>query len=236
MPKALFAKLTSWSFSTYTQYIRCPFSVCLDKVQRVRMPEEKSPVLERGDRIHKGAEAYVSAAGKPALPAELKHFVGRLKDFRRAKARTELAWAFTTAWTPTGYWDRDAWVRMKLDVMVEQKAPPSVYVGDYKSGRVYPDHAQQRSLYGLGALTLVQIGALANGAKETAVTVEHLYTDTRQEATERYTLKDLGPLKAEWERRTSQMLNDQRFPAKPGPHCRWCRFRKSAGGPCPEDQ
>lgn len=236
MPKGKFAKLTSWSFSAYTQYLRCPLSVFFERVQRVRMPEEKSPVLERGDRVHKAAETYVSTSGRPQMIPELRHYADRLKDFRRRRARTELEWAFTSAWTPTGWLAPDAWLRMKLDVLHEQTAPPAVYVGDYKTGRVYPEHAQQRSLYGLGALTLVKLGALAGGAKATTVTVEHLYTDTTQLATEQYGLKDLEPLKAEWVRRTEQMLNDTTYNAQPGNHCRWCKFAVSRGGPCVEEK
>ena len=235
MPKAKFARLHAWSFSTYQQYLKCPFSVCLEKIQRHPGIEEKSPALERGTLIHSAAEAFVASTGeKPELIPELARSAKRLADFRKAKARTELEWAFTSSWTPTGWWDRDAWLRMKLDVLKEEKAPPLVHIVDYKSGKIHDEHRQQRSLYGLGALQMISLGALST--KLATVIAEHLYTDSGQQATERYTLKDLEPLKREWLTRTEKMLTDERFPTRTGHHCSWCRFAKSKGGPCPEKQ
>jgi hypothetical protein len=200
------------------------------------MPEEKSPILERGNMIHTNAQMCVSASKPPKLIPELAKFARRIDGFRRARARTELEWTFTRDWTPTSWFAKDAWLRMKLDVLTEAAAPPVVTVVDYKSGKIYPDHSQQRSLYGLGALQLVQIGNLNKGIKATKVIAEHLYTDTGLTATETYASKDLEPLRAEWTARIKEMLDDTRFPTRIGFHCKWCRFRKSVGGPCPEDQ
>jgi hypothetical protein len=101
---------------------------------------------------------------------------------------------------------------------------------------VYDDHKQQRSLYALGGLQLVKLGRLAEGDKKSKLTAEHVYIDTQQTATEQFTMKDLDPLKREWETRTKQMLEDTTYRATPGFHCRWCKYRKSNGGPCPEEQ
>ena len=70
--------------------------------------------------------------------------------------------------------------------------------------------------------------------KGVKLTAQHVYLDTGQTATEQFQMKDLTPLQREWEARTKQMLSDTRFPTRTGPHCRWCKFRQSAGGPCPE--
>jgi hypothetical protein len=236
-PKPRFATLTAWSFSVYMQYCKCPFSVCLDKIQRVRIVEPPNAALEKGNRIHKNAEDAVRAPGKmPKLEPELGRLRPLLRTLRDAKASVELNWAFNNLWHPTGWFAKDCWVRVKTDACADTKEPPTVTIVDYKTGKVYDDHKQQRSLYALAGLQLVQIGQLAGGSKTTKLTAQHVYVDTTQTATEEFTLKDLKPLKREWEARTKQMLEDTQFPVKEGPHCRWCRFAKSRGGPCPANQ
>lgn len=235
-PEAPLATLTSWSYSVYTAYMKCPLSVMFDKVKRIRMIEPPNPHLEKGDRAHKGGEAYINATGKsPTLPAEFKGVKDKLVGLRKLKARAELDWAFTKQWAVTTWNDwTNCWLRIKVDVCAE--TPGLVQIVDWKTGKVYDDHRQQRSLYALGGLQLIELGKLAGGAKDTKVTAEHVYLDTGQTATEEFTMKDLKPLKREWLTRTKQMMSDTKYPARPGFHCRYCRFRKSNGGPCPEDQ
>jgi hypothetical protein len=115
-------------------------------------------------------------------------------------------------------------------------AAPLVQITDWKTGRQYSDHTQQRSLYALAGLQMVELGLLADGRKDTKLVVEHTYIDTTQSATEVFTMKDLKPLKKEWLLRIKQMMNDTVYHAKPSAHaCRYCKFKKSAGGPCPEN-
>ena len=237
-PKARFSKLKAWSYSVYTQYNNCPFSVCLDKIVRVRMPETKSPGMERGTMVHKAAEEYVSGTGRaPKLIEELEKFKEHFTDFRKAGASVEGEWAFTAKYGVTGWFDDDCWLRVKVDACKAVAAPtPIVHIVDYKTGRVYPEHKQQRSLYALAGLQLVKLGRLLNGDVKVQLTASHLYTDTGQTATERYTMAQLEPLKREWGDRTKQMLNDTVFPTKTGRHCAWCKHAKSKGGSCPENR
>ncbi len=237
------ATLTSWSYSVYSQYLKCPLSVCFDKIKRIRIVEPPNPAFEKGNRVHKGAETYIGAAGRkePVCIPELSavKVVERLKLFRKIKAKTELDWAFTRKWTVTQWnnWN-DCWLRIKTDVCAEHPKtdPVLIQITDWKTGKIYDDHKQQRSLYALGGLQLVELGVLANGSKDVKLVAEHVYTDTNTTATEEYTMKDLKPLKRQWMARIKQMMEDTRYPAKPGFHCRYCKFRKSAGGPCPENQ
>lgn len=231
------ANLSSWSYSVYSQYMKCPLSVCFDKIKRIRIVEPPNPHFEKGDRVHKACELYISGSGKaPVVIPELKAVKDKLVFFRKARAAVELQWAFTKNYLPTSWFASDAWLRVKTDVCLNTASPPLVHITDWKTGKVYDEHRQQRSLYALAGLQLVELGQLAGGSKDTKLTAEHLYTDTTQSATEQYAMKDLKPLKREWASRIQQMMTDTRYPAKTGFHCRYCRFRKSAGGPCPENQ
>ncbi len=229
------ATLTAWSYSVYTQYFKCPLSVCFDKIKRVRMVEPPNPAFEKGNRVHGAAEQYIKSAGAkraPALIAELAGVKDRLDMFRKLGASAELEWTFNKDWQPTSWFGHDAWLRVKTDACAE--SPGLVQITDWKTGKIYDDHKQQRSLYGMAGLQLVELGKLAGGDKSVKVLAEHAYTDTGQSATEEYSMKDLKPLKAEWLRRIKQMMGDTKYPAKTGFHCRYCKFRKSNGGPCPE--
>lgn len=234
------ATLTAWSYSTYSQYIKCPLSVCFEKIKKVKIQEPPNPHFEKGDRVHKAAESYISGAGKaPKLIPELggsDKVRERLSMFRKAKAAVEIQWTFTKTWLPTSWFAGDAWLRIKTDVCLDTVKPPLVHITDWKTGKVYDDHKQQRSLYALGGLQLVDLGQLAGGSKDVKVLAEHLYTDTGFEATEQFAMKDFAPLKRQWMERIKQMMSDTKYQAKTGFHCRYCKFRKSAGGPCPEDQ
>ncbi len=232
------ATLTSWSYSVYTAYLKCPLSVCFDKIKRIRIVEPPNPHFEKGDRVHKSAEAHITAPGRKAPPIipELKGAADRLNLFRKMKAMAELEWAFNRDWRPTSWFGQDAWLRIKVDVCAEQADPPLVHITDWKTGKVYEEHKQQRSLYALGGLQMTELGLLLDGAKDAKVLAEHVYTDTGFAATEEFAMKDLGRLKREWTSRIKTMMSDTRYPAKVGFHCRYCRYRKSNGGPCPEAQ
>jgi hypothetical protein len=237
-----FSKLTTWSFSTYTQYLKCPFSVCLQNVQRIRMPEERSETMMRGSDAHLAAKEYVSTKVQPMLPQSLQVFQPELDALRKAKAMVEQEWAFNRNWQLTTWLANDVWVRMKVDAIKTTQKLISII--DYKTGRVYPDHKQQRSLYALGGLLLIKLGRLQyidkkgkinNVSQDASVAAAHYYLDTTQRAEETFTSARLPMLKSEWETRTKEMLEDTNFNTITGTHCRWCKFRKSNGGPCPEN-
>lgn len=219
--------------------MKCPLSVCFDKIKRVRIEEPPNPSFIKGNMIHDNAAGFISGKVDEIVP-ELKAVTARLKAYRKLKAVVEQDWAFTKDYAQTRWNDWTyCWLRIKTDVCAvtpgKKKEPTLIQITDWKSGKVYDDHKQQRSLYALGALQLVKLGVLAPGAKDVKIVAEHLYTDTNQSGTEEFGAKDLPLLKREWATRTEQMMKDTKYPAKPGFHCRWCKFRKSAGGPCPEN-
>ena len=233
-------QLTSWSFSVYRQWIQCPKSVYFQKIQRVPVLEaEESPAIQKGNAAHAAAETFIKTETKVTkVPTALRLFESKLKDLRKAAAKVELEWAFDRDWNPCRWddWKR-AFLRMKIDVLKDSVEPPAVGIIDWKTGKIHvEDHRQQRSIYGMGALQLVQIGQLAGGNSKAIVTAQHLYTDTGQEGTEQFKLKDLAPLKKEWAARIKPMFEDTRWKQKESYACRWCPYRKSAGGPCTANQ
>src|ERR1700733_3115989 len=183
--RARFATLTSWSYSVYTQYVKCPMSVCFEKIQKIRIQEPPNPHFEKGDRVHAAGEQFVGSMGTkpPTLIPELSKFGKDMLELRKAKARTEQEWAFDKMYNPVSWFDRQAWLRMKVDACADSAEPPLVKIVDYKTGKVHEEHKQQRTIYALGGLTLVKLGVLAGGNKDVVLTASHWYTDTGQRAT-----------------------------------------------------
>ena len=238
--KPKYETLTSWSFSVYTQWVKCAYSVYLEKVKRIRIQEPPNPAFEKGNRVHAAADAAVRGrrSSKAELQPELIPVKTLLDKFRKLKAVTEQEWAFDRQYNVVDWRDwKRAWLRIKTDLCaVTPGKTPHVDIVDWKTGKQHPEHAQQRSLYALGGLRLVQLGALADGAKQVDLTAQHVYVESGITATEDYTMKNLPALTREWESRVKNMMSDTEYRITPGWHCRFCKFRKSAGGPCPEDK
>ena len=247
--KGKFDQLTSWSFSVYTRWVKCPLEVCYDKIQRIRIEEPDNPHFVKGNRAHAIADTFISGVGKkrPSLtekvpfpgqkPIEvnLKPIESQLVDLRTRKGKTEGEWAFDRAWNPVDWRDwKNAWLRIKTDVCADTVDPPTVEIVDWKTGRPHlEDHRLQRSIYALGGLQLVKLGVLAGGSKDTKLTARHVYIDAPDiTATEQFAMKDLAPLKREWLARTKEMFEDTVFRPKPGRACKFCKFSKKNGGPC----
>jgi hypothetical protein len=225
--------------------------VCQDKILRIKIVEPDNPYFVKGNRAHAIAETFISGPGKkrPALtekiafpgqkPLEinLKPIEAQLIDLRAKMASTEQEWAFDRQWNAVDWrdWNR-AWLRVKTDVCADSEKPPTVEIVDWKTGQPHlEDHKLQRSIYALGGLQLVKLGVLAGGSKDTKLTARHVYVDAPDiTATEQFAMKDLAPLKREWLAGTKDMLSDTTYAARPGFHCKWCKFSKKNGGPCKE--
>jgi len=216
-------KITAWSFSRWDTYQTCPAKAKFKFIDR--LPEPRGPAAERGEAVHKAAEAFVRGWAK-TLPAELSSHALELRALKKEKPLCEEELALTEGFeAQTGWFDKDAWCRAKMDVLATKKAPRII---DYKTGKAYPEkHALQAELYALFALKLLEA---------TAVIVEFWYTDIGPSANsvEMYGEgeRSLTKLVKRWTTRAKPMLTDTKFKATPGNHCRWCTFSKAKGGPC----
>lgn len=217
-------RITAWSYSRWQCYEECPRKAKYKFIDKLKEPG--SAAMDRGTAIHKMAEDYIT--GKTSkLATELKLFQHELAYLKKAGAQCEQEWAFTSAWQPTGWFDNDAWWRVKTDVCLEL-TPGEFTVQDHKTGKYNDSHHLQLDAYGLAAF-------LKYPHAETVYSVIN-YLDIGPNAelpTEKaYDRKQLPALKKDWIKRTKPMLSDTTFAPRPGNYCRWCHFRKGNGGPC----
>lgn len=223
--------IDAWSYSRWNDYKQCPFRFKLKYINK--MQTAGSPAMGRGNLVHKKAEDYILKTGTFAkgkkLPDEFQHFKAELEHLRGIGAMAEMPWGFRRDWSWTGqpnWFGREVWFRMKADAAVTYEDKTGL-VGDWKTGRKYPDHEEQGRIF--GAVSLMRF------PEWTEVDVRFWYTDQKPGENEEqwtYTAKDGELIRKEWEKKVQPMFNDKRFAPTPNDKCKWCDFSKAKGGPC----
>lgn len=228
--------LTSWSFSRYSDWRQCPLKAKLKHIDKQKEPSNAA--MERGNQVHKDAEAYIKGTAAKLSP-ELVLFKDEFKMLRAQYKKKALPmivednWAFTKDWSETQWNDWvGCWVRIKLDCAhyLEQDL---LLVTDWKTGKPSSyktmEYMEQLELYALAAL-------LMNPALE-RVQVRIGWTDVGEMYPLEpliFTRADVKRLTKEWNSRVKPMMADTKFVPKPNNLCRFCWFgqaKKAEGGP-----
>lgn len=240
MPTKPVQKITSWSFSRYSDYVQCPLKAKLKHIDKIREPQNDA--MARGAEIHKIAENYIKGI-TARLPKELKLFKDEFKELKAMCKKdpdsimVEDSWAFKSDWTKTVWNDWvGCWLRVKLDC-AHQEDSKVLIITDWKTGKFsdynLEDYVEQLELYALGALLLFP---QLEEVRPRLAYLDHgiIYPDPGQPLV--FKRKDVVGLRKLWERRTKAMLNDKIFAPKPNNKCKWCFFRKAnaaaGGGQC----
>lgn len=228
------SKVTSWSFSRYADYRKCPALFKFKHLDKLKEP--KNDAMQRGIDIHKLAEDYTLGRLK-TLPTELKLFKAEFARLRKEKVKmVEDNWAWTASWQAETAWNdwANCWVRIKLDVAYINVEHNALVVIDHKTGKFREDkqgeYDEQNELYGLAGLKKhpdVAVVSPRNWYLDTG----KVYPDPEELEVE-YFRKDEPLLEKKWAARIKPMFNDNSFKPTPGDACRWCHYRKSNGGPC----
>lgn len=234
----------SWSLSQITVFETCGFKYALQYMARevapllglksvpVRPPPSGS--AQRGIEMHKVIERHLTQ--KLPLTPDLERWSNAFTEIQTYPFLAEHKVAVDRNWNHVGYNHPDAWVRSILDLKVLKPNRLSVY--DWKSGKEWPEHWDQKTLYGAMAL--------AEHPEYTEVTVTHVYMDNGRQTSRTYHQDQLHAFRAQWYDRATKLerakdeliyartANDVEiaFPMQPNRFCRWCDFSKEKGGPC----
>lgn len=220
-PKKAAQRFTAWSFSRYSTWSKCPFQAKCKFIDK--LPEPPSPALDRGDKIHKLAEAFVKGPVRAPVPEELETFAAEFKVLRAKKAKTELQLAFTVNWEPCEWFAKDAWVRIVADALL-RKTSTVLRIIDYKTGKMREESKDQLGLYA--------IAGFSEDPKLKQVHGELWYLDQGEDIILPFDRKQCDDLKTEWSDKVAPMMADTCFVPRPNNNCRWCAFSKAKGGPC----
>jgi hypothetical protein len=220
--KAAAAKgITAWSYSRLNSYETCPFKFKLTVIDGLKEPG--SLAMDRGSAIHAEGEAYLKNQVQE-LPASYKLLAEEMETARKNGVMSELEITFTKEWTPTGWFDADAWLRIKIDMYYPRGTGDVVRIDDIKTGKNRGGYEDQLELYCLAALIMDPEAKHAEANLLFVDSGEVIGTSHGA-----YTQKDVPALKTKWEKRVKPMFIDDLWAPSPNQYCRYCYFRN--GGP-----
>jgi len=246
MPKPRLVQISSWSYSRYSDYKKCPQLARFKHVDKLKEPD--SAAYAKGNRVHALAQVWVTGEVPPLdrdnksyhaelvvldckgpIPRELETFAEEFAQLRKTSGKGEQSWGFDADWKVVRWddWAR-CWLRVKTDFHYIQregtsnkkKSPHHGFIIDYKTGKEYPEHEEQRSLYALGMFLLYPDLA--------SVTAAHWYLEPGIERHDTWLAADFPKLKEYWTKRTHGLLTDTTFAPNPtASNCQWCHFRRT---------
>lgn len=225
-------QFTSWSFTRYSDWKRCPLFAKLKHLDKVS-EGPKNPAMLRGAEVAQKSEDYLLKRTN-RLAKELSTFKDHYKFFRAQKSLVaEESWGFTADWQPTAWDDwNNCKLRVKVDVGYLFLEDNSFNVRDGKTGKFRPEKNEEYMLQ-------LELYVAAGAAKYPTVdmlTAGLMYTDEGieypQDEPLTYTMADALKLQKTWDRRIKPMFADRTFAPRPGNYCRWCPYSASKAGPC----
>lgn len=239
MTHPVFAKPFAWSYSKLKNFETCPKRhFHLDLVRDIS--EKPSDAILWGNYLH---DKLAKAVGtddnhlrsprdriiQEPLPADLARFQPWVAKFLNARAMgakvyAEINLAITREFAPCAWFDKAAWFRTKVDVLVITSDGRMAAAYDYKTGRRQEDSPQ---------LSLTAIATMAHYRTVEAVRTEFVWLkEMRDEAP-----YDCVDRVAIWRKDQPSIWNGlaprvqslesafiaQQYPPRPGPFCRrWC--------------
>ena len=214
--------VTAWSYYRLNTYEQCQFQFKLTVLDGIKEPG--SAAMDRGAAIHKQGELYLKNEIAD-VPENYKLLALELEELRDLRAVSELEITFTKDWTKTGWFDADAWCRIKIDALVLDD--DTIRIIDFKTGKNRGGYEDQLELYALAALLLYP------DVKH--ISAELWFLDTGEivgTSHGAYTQAMLPELQKNWEGRVLPMFVDDIWSARPNQFCGFCHFRKGNAGPC----
>ena len=228
--------LTSWSFSRYSDYKKCPYFFKLKHL--MGMKEPGSPAMQRGTDIHTLAENYTTGALKGPMPEELQLFSEEFVSLKKQKVKfVEESWTWTKDFQGETEWNdwSNAWLRVKLDVAYKNTQYNALVIIDHKTGKFdtykLESYTEQLELYGLaGLLKFPDVDVVS--PRLWYLDAGRIYPNADDEPELEFTRSDEKDLTALWLKRIEPMFKDTTCNPVPNSGCKWCHFRASNKGPC----
>lgn len=208
----------SHSYSSIKLYENCPLRYFRQRIVK-DVVDEGGEASKYGERIHSFLETRLKE--NTLLPQEVAHYESLCSSVERIAYDGELfvekELVLTDNLTPTTWWESDAWLRSKLDILVI--TGEIAVVMDWKTGKRNPDFFQMQ----IFAAQVFKHFPDVTRVKTSLVWLKDMAMDT-----EVYYRNDVNTVWAEIMKRI-QRINDSlehdNWPAKPSGLCRYCPAR-----------
>lgn len=227
------------SWSRINTYLQCPLKFNLQFISKSFKEEEKGIHLVKGEQLHKQMEEYVLAKnGQMKMPLgfspEVQQSIPYVdKLFTMFDAiHPEAQVAADINWTTCEWFGKETAWRAIWDVV--GLAPKICFIGDYKSGKVYP--------YGnsFGQLDLSAVMAMKRFSDVPRVTSAYVYLEhkkvitvklTREPTDEKYedgrSVPHLQQAVDHFEAIFDRVQNETLWAPTPNEFCKWCPATKA---------
>lgn len=205
----------SHSYSSIKLFENCPLRYYEQRVTK-SIVDKGGEASIYGDRIHKSLEARIKS--NEALPQDMETYeplvsavVGSVGN---GLLEVEKELTITSNMIPCGWWDADAWLRSKLDILVVKG--PQAFVLDWKTGKRRMDMFQMRLF---AAQVFLHYPEVEN-VKTTLIWLKDNKTDT-----EKFKRENSSAL---WDdvlariARIEGALSNNVWPARPSGLCSYC--------------
>lgn len=222
----------NWSLSKYGTFTKCRRRFLYSYLRGLTGTPQPRGAKDRGVDQHKIIEDYFKLK-REDLPPELLKYKAWFDMLRELEHYAENKLAMLEGWLPTTFENPNAWWKGVLDLKVLQNG--KAWVFDWKTGKVYPDHEDQKELYA--------IATFVEHKEVDEVEAWHIYLDLqRKDSKMIYTRDQLPSLIAKWECKLASYMqalkmyaiddgnSESFFVTNPSYLCDYCPFSRN---PCP---
>lgn len=203
------------SYSSLKMFENCPKNYYHQRIEK-SVKDLGNAVTIYGERIHKSLELRLGEGAM--LGREAERYEALCASIEKIAANgvltVEEEMTLNQSLEPTGWWDADAWLRSKIDVLVRNG--PDAIMFDWKTGKRRPDFDQLE----LFAVQVFKHYPEVQRIKTTFVWLKEMKMDH-----ETFTRLDMPAI---WQRilgkitRIEGALEHDNWPAKPSGLCNWC--------------
>lgn len=214
-----------WSLSKLGTHAKCAFKYKLKYI--LKLEEQRNQFSSRGVDQHKIIEEFIRG-NIQQLPQELSFYHQFLTGLKEREIYPEHGIFLNDRWEPVDKDSPELWYTGFLDLKVLVRGPDGepveAIIYDWKTGKIYDDHQDQRELYSVGVYaehpTLQRVRAI------------HVYIDLNKSREQIYGPSEMLQLRRKWEDKVRFVEQDESFIANPSFMCRYCSFSRHKGGPC----
>lgn len=236
--------MISLSWSRLTTFNQCPLKFQLQFISKSFPEEGKSIHLIKGEELHKQLEDYVIAKNgggqmplgfSPEIRKTLPYVDRLFATYERVYPEAQVSCG--SDWKPVEWFDKKSKFRAIWDVVglnVSPDRPAACYIGDYKSGKIYPYGDGFGQLHLSAAIALNRfpqmqevIGAFVYIEHEKITPIKVTREKTDQTMRDGRWVPHLAEVQEHFDREFEKVNAETKWEPTPNEFCKWCPATKA---------